>query len=227
MNKIIGNSMYFGMALTLITYIIGVKLKEKFKLTILNPLLVSIILIIFVLSIFDINYESYDEGGKYISFLLTPATVCLGIPLYHQLDLLKENFKAISIGVTIGVITSLISILLISVILNVDNVIYISLLPKSVTAPIGVSISEELGGIQSITVLSAFVTGVVGNVAGELICKIFKIKYPISIGLALGTSAHILGTNKAIEIGEVEGAMATLSVAIAGLLTVILAPLFI
>lgn len=227
MKEIFSNSIYFGIAITLITYILGIKLKNKFKLAILNPILISFLLIIVILTIFNIDYDNYNQGGKYISFLLTPATVCLAIPLYQQLGLLKKNFKAIIIGISVGVITSLASILLFSVILNLDKVLYISILPKSITTAIGIGISEELGGIQTITVLSILITGITGNVIGESICKIFKIKNPISVGLAIGTSAHAVGTSKALEIGEVEGAMSSLSIAISGLLTVVLAPIFV
>ncbi|NLY44919.1 MAG: LrgB family protein [Tissierella sp.] len=226
MKEVLNNSIYFGIAITLITYIIGMKLKNKFKLAILNPILISFLLVILVLTVFNIDYESYNQGGKYISFLLTPATVCLAIPLYQQLGLLKKNFKAIIIGISIGVVTSLSSIFLFSIILNLDHLLYISILPKSITTAIGIGISEELGGIQTITILSILITGITGNVIGESICKIFKIKNPISVGLAMGTSAHAVGTSKALEIGEIEGAMSSLSIAIAGLLTVVLAPLF-
>ena len=227
MKEIVSNSIYFGMAITLITFIIGVKLKSRFKFAILNPILISFFLVSMILIIFDIDYESYNQGGKYISFLLTPATVCLAIPLYQQLGLLKKNFKAVIIAIIVGVITSLSSILLFSTLLNIDRVIYISILPKSITTAIGVGISEELGGISTITVLSILITGITGNVIGEYICKIFKIKNPISVGLAIGTSAHAVGTSKALEIGEIEGAMSSLSIAIAGLLTVVLAPLIV
>lgn len=227
MKEIFSNSIYFGIAITLITYIIGIKLKNKFKLAILNPILISFLLIIMVLTIFNIDYENYNQGGKYVSFLLTPATVCLAIPLYQQLGLLKKNFKAILIGISVGVITSLSSILLFSIILNLDKVLYISILPKSITTAIGIGVSEELGGIPTITVLSIVITGITGNIIGESICKIFKIKNPISVGLAIGTSAHAVGTSKALEIGEVEGAMSSLSIAIAGLLTVVLASIFV
>lgn len=225
--EIISNSIYFGIAITLIAYIIGLRLKIKFKLGILNPLLTSFLMIILVLLVFNIDYESYNQGGKYISFLLTPTTVCLAIPLYQRLDLLKKNFKAIMIGISVGVVASLSSILLFSIILNLDKIMYISILPKSITTAIGIGISEELGGIQTITVLSILITGITGNVIGEYICKIFRIKNPISVGLAIGTSAHAVGTSKALEIGEIEGAMSSLSIAIAGLLTVVLGPFFV
>lgn len=227
MKEVISNSIYFGIAITLFTYFIGLKLKNRFKLAIMNPILVSFILIIVVLILFDIDYESYFEGGKYISFLLTPATVCLAIPLYQQMDLLIKNIMAIFIGISMGVLISLFSILAFSIILNMDETIYLSLLPKSITTAIGIGVSKEIGGIQTVTIISILITGLTGNIICEYVCQIFKINNPIAKGLAIGTSSHAVGTSKALEIGEVEGAMSSLSIAIAGLLTVVLAPIFV
>lgn len=226
MKEVMDNSIYFGVALSLLAYIAGIELKKKFKLSILNPLLVSIILVILFLAIFDVDYESYNQGGKYISYLLTPATVCLAIPLYQQIDLLKKNFKAIAIGIMTGVFTSLVSILALSMIFKLSHELYVTLLPKSITTAIGIGVSEELGGIKTITVAAIVLTGISGNVIGESVCRLFKIKNPISVGLALGTSAHAIGTTKALELGETQGAMSSLSIAVSGLLTVVLAPIF-
>lgn len=226
MKEVMDNSIYFGVALSLLAYIAGIELKKKFKLSILNPLLVSIILVILFLAIFDVDYESYNQGGKYISYLLTPATVCLAIPLYQQIDLLKKNFKAIAIGIITGVFTSLVSILALSMIFKLSHELYVTLLPKSITTAIGIGVSEELGGIKTITVAAIVLTGISGNVIGESVCRLFKIKNPISVGLALGTSAHAIGTTKALELGETQGAMSSLSIAVSGLLTVALAPIF-
>ncbi len=226
MKEVIGNSVYFGVSLSLLAYIAGIILKKKFKLSILNPLLVSIVLVILFLVILDIDYESYNQGGKYISYLLTPATVCLAIPLYQQLDLLKKNFKAITVGILTGVLTSLVSILALSMIFKLSHELYVTLLPKSITTAIGIAVSEELGGIKTITVAVIVLTGITGNVIGEGICRLFKIKNPISIGLAFGTSSHAIGTTKALELGEVQGAVSSLSIAVSGLLTVVLAPIF-
>ncbi len=226
MKEVMDNSIYFGVALSLLAYIAGIELKKKFKLSILNPLLVSIILVILFLAIFDVDYESYNQGGKYISYLLTPATVCLAIPLYQQIDLLKKNFKAIAIGIITGVFTSLVSILALSMIFKLSHELYVTLLPKSITTAIGIGVSEELGGIKTITVAAIVLTGISGNVIGESVCRLFKIKNPISVGLALGTSAHAIGTTKALELGETQGAMSSLSIAVSGLLTVVLAPIF-
>ncbi len=226
MKEVMSNSVYFGVAVSLLAYIAGIQLKKKFKLSILNPLLVSIVLVIVFLITFDIDYESYSHGGKYISYFLTPATVCLAIPLYQQLDLLKKNFKAIMIGILTGVLTSLLSILVLSVLFKLSHELYVTLLPKSITTAIGIAVSEELGGINTITVAVIVLTGISGNVMGEGVCRLFKIKNPISVGLALGTSSHAIGTAKALELGEVQGAMSSLSIAVSGLLTVALAPTF-
>lgn len=226
MKEVMDTSIYFGVALSLLAYIAGIELKKKFKLSILNPLLVSIVLVILFLAIFDVDYESYNQGGKYISYLLTPATVCLAIPLYQQIDLLKKNFKAIAIGIITGVFTSLVSILALSMIFKLSHELYVTLLPKSITTAIGIGVSEELGGIKTITVAAIVLTGISGNVIGEGVCRLFKIKNPISVGLALGTSAHAIGTTKALELGETQGAMSSLSIAVSGLLTVALAPIF-
>ena len=226
MNELVGNSVYFGMGISLLAYIISLGLKKKFKLSILNPLLVSIVIVIVFLIVSGIDYDRYNQGGKYISYFLTPATVCLAIPLYQQLGLLKNNFKAIMIGILTGVLTSLCSILALSFIFKLTHEQYITMLPKSVTTAIGIAVSEELGGIKTVTTAVIVLTGILGNVLGEGVCRLFKIKNPIAVGLALGTASHAIGTTKALEFGEVQGAMSSLSIAISGLLTVILAPVF-
>ncbi len=226
MREVISNSVYFGVVLSILSYLVGITAKKKFKLSILNPLLVAIILVILTLVIFDIDYETYNIGGKYISFFLTPATVCLAIPLYQQIELLKKYFKAIMAGILTGVLTNLIGILVLSLIFKLTHEIYVSLLPKSITTAIGIAVSGEIGGIKAITVAAISITGISGNVIGEGVCKLFKIKNPIAVGLALGTASHAIGTTKALELGEVQGAMGSLSIAVAGLITVVLGPLF-
>lgn len=226
MRDVMINSVYFGVAISLLSYAVGIQLKKKFKISILNPLLVSIALVILILAIFNIDYDSYNFGGKYLSYLLTPATVCLAIPLYQQLELLRNNFKAISMGILTGVLTSLISILALSVLFQLPYELYVTLLPKSITTAIGIAVSEEMGGISTITVASIVVTGIFGNVVGERACRLFKIKNPISVGLAFGTASHAMGTTRALELGEIQGAMSSLSIVVAGLMTVLLAPIF-
>ena len=172
------------------------------------------------------DYTTYNEGAKYLSWLLTPATVCLAIPLYEQWELLKNNSKAVVLGLTAGVLTSLGTVLVLSKLMGLSHEEYVTLLPKSITTAIGMGVSEELGGYVTITVAVIIVTGILGNMFGELICKIFHITEPISKGLALGSSAHAIGTAKAIEMGEVEGAMSSLAIAVSGIITVIFASVF-
>lgn len=226
MVEFIENSVFFGAFISLGAYEIGLLMKRKFKLAIFNPLLISIFCVIGVLMILGIDYESYEEGGKYISYLLTPATVCLAVPLYQQLHLLKKNIKAIAAGIVSGVLASLVSVLLLAKLFGLSHEEYVTLLPKSITTAIGMGVSEELGGIVTITVAVIIITGVLGNVIADAVYKITKIEEPVAKGLALGTSAHAIGTAKAMELGEVEGAMSSLAIAVAGLLTVIAASVF-
>lgn len=176
--------------------------------------------------IFRIDYEEYNEGAKYISYLLTPATVCLAVPLYEQLSLLKKNFMAVAVGILSGVLASLVSVLALAKLFDLNHQQYVTLLPKSITTAIGMGVSEELGGLVTITVAVIVITGILGNVIAEFICKIFKIHEPIAKGLALGTASHAIGTAKAMEMGQIEGAMSSLAIAVAGLLTVIGASVF-
>ncbi|MBE6024593.1 MAG: LrgB family protein [Cellulosilyticum sp.] len=226
MQVLLNDSLFFGVMISLIGYELGLFIRKKFKKAFLNPLLISIVFVIVFLLVFDINYEDYYEGAKYISYLLTPATVCLAIPLYEQLELLKRHKKAIIWGISSGVLASLLSVLLFSLLFHLSHEEYVTLLPKSITTAIGMVISEELGGIPNITVAVIIITGVFGNMIAEVVCRIFHIQDPIAKGLAIGTASHAMGTTKAIELGEIEGAMSSLSIAVAGLLTVIGAPIF-
>lgn len=226
MNEFFQNSMFSGVTLSLLAYMVGAALKKKFKLGILNPLLVSIVITILVLLVGKIDYEVYNESAKYLSYLLTPATVCLAIPLYEQWSLLKKNYKAVLCGLLAGAVTSMATVFVLSKLCGLSHEEYVTLLPKSITTAIGMGVSEELGGYVTITVAVIILTGVLGNMMGELICKVFRITEPISKGIAYGASAHAIGTAKAMELGEVEGAMSGLAIAVSGILTVILAPLF-
>lgn len=226
MTEFMTNSAYAGVTISLASYGLGAWLKKKFGFGLFNPLLISIIFTIIFLSTCGISYETYNEGAKYLSWLLTPSTVCLAIPLYEEWELLKSNAKAVILGISSGVITSLATVFVLAKLMGLSHADYVTLLPKSITTAIGMGVSEELGGYVTITVAVIVITGVLGNIFGELICKIFRIQEPISKGLALGTAAHAIGTAKAMEIGEIEGAMSSLSIAVAGILTVILATVF-
>ena len=226
MKDFLTNSVFFGAVISLVAYEIGILLKKKFKLAIFNPLLIAVICVMAVLVLFHIDYNTYNEGGQYISYLLTPATVSLAVPLYRQIELLKNNIKAVAAGILSGVLASMVGVYILARAFHLNSQLYVTLLPKSITTAIGMGVSEELGGYVTITVAVIIITGVFGNIIGEVVCKIFRINEPIAKGLALGTSAHAIGTAKAMEMGEVEGAMSSLSVAVAGLLTVIVASVF-
>ncbi len=226
MNDTFTQSAFAGVTVSLIAYMIGTYLKKKFKIGLFNPLLISMAITIVFLLIFNIDYEVYNQGAKYISWFLTPATVCLAIPLYEQVNLLKKNFTAIMLGIISGVITSIMTVFVLGLVMKLEHAEYVTLLPKSITTAIGMGVSEELGGYVTITVAVIIVTGVIGNILADLLFKIFAIKEPIAKGVSLGSSSHAIGTAKAMEIGEIEGAMSSLSIAVAGLITVIAAPIF-
>lgn len=226
MDSLILSSATVGIVISLLAYEIGLAAQRKWKLAILNPLLISIILVIGFLLLFHVDYDSYNNSAQYLSYLLTPATVCLAIPLYLQLDLLKKNIGAILIGVLSGVLASLGSVLAMTVLFGLDHKQYVTMLPKSITTAIGMGVSEELGGYVTITVAVIIITGVIGNMSAEFICKMFRIKSPISRGLAIGTASHAVGTARAMELGEVEGAMSSLAIVVCGLCTVVGASIF-
>lgn len=226
MAEFASSSLFFGTFLSLAAYGVGVFLRSRWKFALFNPLLVAILLVAVFLVAFDIDYAVYNEGAKYISYLLTPATVCLAVPLYQQFSLLKQNAKAVLLGIAAGVLTSLTVILAMSVLFHLDHTMYVTLLPKSITTAIGIGVSEELGGIQSLTVVVIIITGVLGNIFADLVCKVFRITDPIAQGVGIGTSTHAVGTARAMEMGEIQGAMSGLSIVVAGLMTVVAANLF-
>ncbi len=225
MNELLQNSAFFGLSLSIGAYWIGLKVKEKLKWDIVNPLLVAMILIIALLLVCGVDYETYDNGAKYITFLLTPATVCLAIPLYKNIELLKKNIIAVLISIVCGVFAHLISIATIGIVLHVDDILVRSLLSKSVTTPIAIGISGEIGGLVPITIIGVTVAGMTGVVIGPTLLKLVGIKEPIAQGLAIGTAAHVLGTSRAVELGEIQGAMSSLAIVVTGILTVIVVPL--
>lgn len=226
MNEIFGGSAFAGVLVSLSFYWLGCLLKKRLKLAICNPLLIAILGTIVFLLILGIDYDTYYSGAKYLSWLLTPATVCLAVPLYEQFDRLKENSLAIMLGIVAGILTSLCSVLIFALLMKFDHASYVTLLPKSVTSAIGVAVSEELGGYPAITVAVIIFSGIIGNVLAETICRIFRITEPVAKGVGIGSASHAIGTAKAMEIGEVEGAMSSLSIAVSGVLTVIAASIF-
>ena len=226
MSELMQQSMFFGAFLSIGTYLLGMMIKRKFRLAICNPLLISIALTIAVLVLTGVDYGTYNESAKYLSYFLTPATVCLAVPLYQQLEQLKSNWKAILGGILSGVLTSLVTMLVLAKLFGLGHAEYVTLLPKSITTAIGMGVSEELGGYVTITVAVIVITGVFGNMIAEAVCRLFRIREPISRGIAIGSAAHAIGTARAMEMGEIEGAMSSLSIAVAGLLTVVGASFF-
>lgn len=216
------NSLYFGLALSLFMYFTVDYLKKWIKTSLFNPLLISSLLIILILSLLKIEYSEYNQSAQWLHFMLTPATIVLAVPLYQQFKLLQEHALVIFLGVLSGVIASLISVYLLSLLFGLDQTMLITLLPKSITAAIAIGVAEEYQGIVTITVAAVIITGIIGNVIAEPVCKFFRIKNPIAKGIAIGTSSHVVGTSKAMEMGEVEGAMSSLAIVVAGLTTVIL-----
>ena len=226
MNQLVASSATFGVVISLIAYYIGMLLKKKTGSSLVNPLLISIVLVILFVLVFHVDYDSYNSSAKYLSYLLTPATVSLAIPLYVEIDRLKKNIKAILISIFVGSLTSMLSIFLLSNLFGFDQSQLGAFLPKSITTAIGMSVSEELGGIVAITVAAIIITGIFGNIIAESILKAFKITDPVAKGLAIGTCSHAIGTSKAMEMGEVEGAMSSLSIVVAGIITVVGANIF-
>lgn len=194
---------------------------KKTKIILLNPLLISMVFTIVFLIIFDIDYQTYYVTMDFLDYVLSPATVCLAVPLYKQMSILKKNIKAILGGIISGVLSSMVGILFFSIIFQFSHVMYVTLLPKSITAAIATSISQEMGGVESLTVPVVILTGITGHIISEKIFKIFKITDPIAKGIALGSASHVMGTAKAIEMGKVEGAMSSLSITVTGVITVI------
>lgn len=215
----------FGMFLTLITFVLFKKLSDKVKSSLLNPLVLSLIFIIVFLETFKIPYENYYNGAEIFNTMIIPATVALAIPLYKNFNLLKKYYKEIlfSIGFSTLVLTSLLAISM--ALLDVDKEILSSVLPKSVTTAIAVGVSEQIQGIQAITIIMVIICGNIGAVFGELIFDIFHIHHPIAQGISLGTTSHAVGTSKAIELGEIQGSMSGLAIIVTGLFTVGLAPI--
>ncbi len=212
--------------LTLGTYCIGIWLKKVSGWTLMNPLLVSIVLSIGFLCATGTSYESYAKGADVISYLLTPATVCLAVPLYEQIEHLKRNYHAVATGITAGVLGSMTSILGMVLLLGMDHQAYVTLLPKSITTAIGMGVSEELGGNVPVTILVIVITGITGNIFAEKFLRLIKVKEPIAKGIAIGSASHVIGTSKAMEMGQTEGAMSSLAIVTSGVLTVIMASVF-
>lgn len=226
MAELVKISAYFGVALSLGTFFVGSWMKKKLRWRFLNPLLLSILFTVGFLLVCGVDYDSYNEGAKYLSYLLTPATVCLAVPLYEQFEVLMKHWRAVLAGILSGVAASLLSILAMAVLFSLEHEEYVTFLPKSITTAIGMGVSQELGGYVPVTVAVIIITGVLGNVVAEPVLGLFRIREPVAKGIALGTASHAMGTTRAMEMGEVEGAMSSLSIVVAGIVTVAGASVF-
>lgn len=215
------NTHLFGILLTVgCFYLIGLA-KVRSRQNWLNPLLLSVIIIICILILADIPYENYQKGGSVIHAFLGPVTVVLAVPLYRQRKLLVQHKYSIAGGIAAGVASAIISVVVLSRLLGLNEVLERSLIPHSVTTPIGISVSNMLQATQGITIISIIFTGIVGASVAPLLLKLLRIKHPVAKGLSIGTSSHALGTSKAIEMGETEAAMSSLAIGVAALTTVL------
>lgn len=223
-NALLGESLFFGMVLSLAAYQIGFAIQAKWKKILLNPLLIAVALIISFLVITGISYETYHYGAKYLTYFLTPVTVSLAIPLYRQVQVLKRNLGAIVISIAIGCFAHLSVVIGVLTFFGVERKLILSLLPKSITSAIALGVTAEIGGVQGIVILGVMVAGISGAVVGPSLLRWFKVTNPVAQGLALGSASHAVGTAKAIELGEVQAAMSSLAIVVTGVLTVIILP---
>ncbi len=221
------NSTSFGLFISLACYWIATIVYRKTRFFLFAPLLVACALVIIFLVVFKVPYESYLKGANFLYYLMTPCTVALAIPLYRQFSKLKDNALAIVLGIVAGILANGLFIFAFCLIFKINHTEYVSILPKSITTPIGIALSNQNGGIESVTILLITIAGNMANIFGVIFCKIFRIKEPVAQGVACGTSGHAMGTAKALEMGEVQGAMSGLSIAVCGLLTVVILPFFV
>ena len=225
-SEFLSNSVSFGFFITLTIFVASCWLYNKTKFVLLSPLLVSSAAVIIVLVVFRIPYEKYLDGANFLYYLMTPVTVALAIPLYRQFQKLKENAIAILLGIISGILSNAFFVLAICIVFKIGHNEYVSLLPKSITTPIAVAITNQNHGLEAVTILMVSIAGNLCNVFAIFFCRIFRITEPVARGVACGTSGHAMGTSKALEMGDVEGAMSGLSIAVCGILTVIILPFF-
>lgn len=214
---------YFGVMLTVVAYWLGMKVQKKTRLAICNGMLLAVLLVIAVLLVFHIPYESYWQGGELINLFLGPATACMAVTVYSQRKLLARHWLPVLVGCVVGVVTAMGSILVLCRLLGLDRAMTMSLLPKSVTMPIATVVAQGHGGTVAVTVAAVVVTGMLGNLCAPLLVKLFRVKDPMAVGLGIGACSHAMGTAKALELGKTEGAMSGLAIGLCGILTTVLA----
>ena len=225
MNELV-SSAFFGLTLTVLAYWVGMTIQKKSGLVICNGLVLAALMIIALLTVFHIPYEDYYVGGSIINMFLSPATVCVAMSIYAKRDFLKRNLLPVLVGCTVGAVTSVLSVWALCRAFGLDAALTASLLPKSVTTPIASAIAESHGGIVSITAVAVIFTGIVGNLCALLMIRLFRVKDPVEAGLGIGACSHALGTAKALELGETEGAMSGIAIGLCGIVTTVLALFF-
>ena len=225
MTEFLASISLFPLVLTLGSYQIGIWCQKKTKSPICNPLLIATLISMGVLLLTGFDLPVYQAGTAGISWLLTPATVCLAVPLYEQLKVLKSHLPAILAGIFAGTIVSLLSIFLLCRLFALDSTVTASMLPKSVTTAIGVALTESVNGFSALTAAAIIIPGILGNLTGSAFCKLLKITEPIAQGVGFGTASHVIGTSRATEIDSLAGAVSSLSLAVAGILTAVAFPL--
>ena len=213
--------------LTLICYRAGLEVQKRTKSALFNPILIAVILVLVFLWVTGADPEAYQRGNTRLSWLITPATVCLAIPMYEQLEILLKNKRAILAGIAAGAFSCMACVGLIAVTFGFSRELTVTMLPKSVTAAIGVPLATLAGGIPSITTAVILLTGILAAIFGPTLCKLFRLEDEISQGVAFGTAGHVVGTSRANEISPLVGAVGSLSLTVAGLLTALVFPLLV
>ncbi len=224
MLDLITNSTYFGAAITIALFVMASIINKYWKNPFTTPLFLATIFVIIVLLSFNIPYKTYNESAKYLTYFLTPVTVCFAVPMYRQLPLLKKHIWSILFAMLIGVIGSVLSISILVILLGLSDIIARSLVSISVTTALAIGITQKLGGMVSLTVSAVIITGILGASVSDKLCKWMKLKNPISRGLAIGNASHAAGTVKAMEMGKIEGSFSSLGIVISGLMTAVIAP---
>ena len=222
MHDFLSSSSFFAVTLTLVAFAFGSACQKKWKWAVLNPILIAAALIIAVLKLLDIPNAVYQDGCAFLTYLLTPATICLAISFYDQFQKLKSHLAAAVLGILAGTVASIATIWALANLFRLDEAITASLLPKSVTTAIGVALTQEIGGVAAITTAAIVITGIIGNITGPALCRLFRLKSEVAQGVAFGTSAHVIGTAKATELSQLTGAVSSMSLTVAGIITAVI-----
>ncbi len=219
----LSSSPFFGMLLTIASWEIAIRISNRFRSPLLNPLLIAMAIILSILKIFGITMADYNIGGDILTLFIAPATTMLAVSVYNQIAILKKNLVPVIVGCTVGSAVSIGTVLFLSRLFGLSEVLTSSLIPKSVTTAIAIELSMQFNGIPSITILAVLITGICGVLFSPLLIKLLHVHNPVTQGLAIGTSSHLIGTSKALELGELQGAMSGIAIFIAGTATVLIA----